>query len=131
MKGAPDYDALQTRVLVPAANVVPLPQRMSFNEAAFLPLAVIPCRAGSYRMGLPRDTAYTAADKKGMLVWGGASSFSSAAVQIARTMGFRVYVTASEKHHEYLKGLGATRAFDCKNENVVGNLVKAAKEDRL
>lgn len=104
---------------------------MSFNEAALLPLAVITSWAGWYRIGLPRDTAYTAADKKGMLVWGGASSVGSAAVQIARTMGFRVYVTASEKHHEYLKGLGATRAFDYKNENVVGNLVNAAKEDGI
>jgi NADPH:quinone reductase-like Zn-dependent oxidoreductase len=37
MKGAPDYGAFQTRVLVPAENAVPLPQEMGFNEASLLP----------------------------------------------------------------------------------------------
>ena len=128
-QGAPDYGALQTRVLVSADNVVPLPQGMSFTEASLLPMAVGTAWAGWYTLGLPRDTAYTAADKKGMLVWGGASSIGSAAVQIAKLMGFIVYVTASEKHHEYLKSLGAARTFDYKGENVVENIVKAAKED--
>lgn len=128
-KGLPDYGAFQTRVLVPAANVVPLPQGVTFNEASLLPMAAVTAWSGWYSIGLPRDTAYTAADKKGMLVWGGASSIGSAAVQIAKTMGFTVYVTASEKNHEYLKGLGASGVFDYKSEDVVEKIVKAAKAD--
>lgn len=129
MGGKPDYGAFQTRVLVPAANVVELPKGISFNEAATLPMAVATAWSGWYSIGLARDTKYTAADKKGMLVWGGASSIGTAAVQIASNMGFRVYVTASEKHHDYLKGLGASRCFDYKSEGVVEKIVKAAKED--
>ncbi len=129
MKGAPDYGAFQTRVLVPAANAVPLPQTMSFNEASLLPMAVATTWAGWFGIGIPRDAAYTTVDKKGMLVWGGASSIGSAAVQVAKLMGFHVYVTASEKHHEYLKGLGASKVFDYKGEGVVESIVKAAKED--
>jgi NADPH:quinone reductase-like Zn-dependent oxidoreductase len=129
MKGAPDYGAFQTRVLVPAANAVPLPQGMSFNEASLLPMAVATAWAGWYSIGLPRNTAYTSADKKGMLVWGGASSIGSAAVQVAKSMGFIVYTTASKKHHEYLKGLGASKVFDYKGEYVVESIVKAAEED--
>lgn len=127
--GAPDYGAMQTRVLVPAGHVVPLPQRMSFNEASLLPMAVLTAWSGWYSIGLPRDTAYSAEDKQGMLVWGGASSIGSAAVQVARLMGFIVYSTASEKHHEYLRGLGASKVFDYKGDQVVENIVKAAKED--
>ena len=130
-QGLPDYGAFQTHVLVPAANVVPLPSSISFNEAALLPMAVGTAWSGWYSIGLPRDTAYTAKDKKGMLVWGGASSIGSAAVQVAKSMGFNVYVTASEKHHEYLKGLGATEVFDYKSEGVVENLVKAVKADGI
>jgi NADPH:quinone reductase-like Zn-dependent oxidoreductase len=37
VQGSPDYAALQTRVLVPAVNAVPLPPGMSFNKAALLP----------------------------------------------------------------------------------------------
>lgn len=125
----PDYGAYQTRVLVPAANVVPLPQGMSFNEASLLPMAVLTAWSGWYAIGVSRDTAYTAADKKGMLVWGGASSVGSAVVQVAKLMGFSVYVTASEKHHEYLKSLGASKVFDYRSEHVVESLVKAVKED--
>ncbi|KAL9128813.1 MAG: hypothetical protein Q9217_002594 [Psora testacea] len=129
VRGAPDYGALQTRVLVPAVNAVPLPQAMSFNEASLFPMAVTTAWSGWYSIGVPRDTAYTAGDKKGMLVWGGASSIGSAAVQLAKLMGFTVYATASDKHHEYLKGLGASKLFDYRGEDVVGSIVKAAKED--
>ena len=116
-------------MLVPAANVVPLPEKIGFNEAALLPMAVVTAWSGFYSIGLPRDTAYEAKDKKGLLVWGGASSVGSAAVQVAKSMGFKVYVTASEKHHEYLRGLGASEVFDYRSENVVGDIVEAAKKD--
>ncbi|KAK7622877.1 chaperonin 10-like protein [Phyllosticta citricarpa] len=54
----------------------------------------------------------------GMLVWGGASSIGSAAVQSAKAMGYSVHATASAKHHGYLESLGATRVFDCKAAGV-------------
>ena len=129
VKGAPDYGAFQTRVLVPAAHAVPLPHAVSFNEASLLPMAVGTAWSGWYSIGLARETAYTASDKQGMLVWGGASSIGSGAVQIAKLMGFTVYATASEKHHAYIKSLGASRVFDYKAEDVVGNIIKAAKGD--
>lgn len=128
-KGLPNYGSFQTHVLVPSANVVPLPSNISFNEAALLPMAVATAWAGWYTVGLSRDTAYTAKDKKGLLVWGGASSIGSGAIQVAKSFGFNIYVTASEKHHEYLKGLGASKVFDYKSEDVVQNIVKAAKAD--
>ena len=128
-KGAPDYGAFQERVLVPAANVTPLPQDMSFKEASLLPMAVTTAWAGFYAIGVARDTAYTPADKKGILIWGGASSIGSTTIQVAKLMGFRIYTTASEKHHEYLKSLGAAATFDYKLDDVVERIVKAAKAD--
>jgi NADPH:quinone reductase-like Zn-dependent oxidoreductase len=104
---------------------------MGFNDASSLPMAIVTTWAGWHSIGLPRDTAYTEADKEGLLVWGGAGSIGSAVVQVARSMGFSVYATASEKHHEYLKGLGASRVFDYKSEHVVESIVNAAKEDGL
>ncbi|RFU32264.1 hypothetical protein B7463_g4087, partial [Scytalidium lignicola] len=126
-----EYGSFQTHVLVPASAAVPLPDSISFNEGSLLPMAVETTWAGWYSIGLARDTKYTAADKKGLLVWGGASSVGSAALQVAKLMGFTVYTTASEKHHEYLKKLGATRAFDYKNEGVVEQIIKAANEDGI
>ena len=129
--GIPDYGAFQTRVLVPSANVVPLPSKVSFNEGSLLPMAVATAWNGWYTIGLAHDTAYTAKDKQGMLVWGGASSVGSAAVQVAKLTGFHVYATASEKHHEYLKTLGASKVFDYKRKDVVEEIVKAAKADGI
>ena len=128
-KGLSDYGAFQTRVLVPAANAVPLPSGISFNEASLLPMAVVTALSGCYSIGLPRDTAYTPQDKKGILIWGGAGSVGSAMIQVAKSMGFIVYATASAKHHEYLKTLGASKLFDYKSENVVEDIIKTAKAD--
>lgn len=127
--GDPDYGSFQTRVLVSAENVVPLPPKVSFNEGSLLPMAVATAWKGWYTMGLPRDTAHTAEDKEGMLIWSGASSVGSAALQVAKHMGFHVYATASEKHHDYLKELGANKVFDYKREDVVHDIVKAAQAD--
>lgn len=92
-------------------------------------MAVVTTWGAWYTLGLPRDTSYAPEDKKGLLVWGASSSIGSAGVQIARSMGFQVYATASEKHHEYIKQLGASKVFDYKDEHVVENIVKAARED--
>jgi NADPH:quinone reductase-like Zn-dependent oxidoreductase len=128
-RGAPDYGALQKKVLVPATSACPLPESMSFNEGAILPMAVQTTWAGWYSIGLARDTKFAPEDKKGVLVWGGGGSVGSAAIQVAKSMGFVVYATASAKHHEYLKTLGASKLFDYKETDVVEKIVQTAKED--
>ncbi|KAL8700332.1 MAG: hypothetical protein Q9201_005502 [Fulgogasparrea decipioides] len=130
VRGAPDYGAFQAKALIPAANVTPLPDNVSFNEASLLGMSVVTAWSGWSTLGLPlRDTVYTAADKKGMLVWSGASSIGSAAVQIAKSLGFTVYATASEKHHDYIKTWGAKEVFNYKDEAVVEKILGAAKND--
>ena len=102
---------------------------MSFNEASLLPMTVLTAWAAWYRFGVARDTAYTAEDKIGMLIWGRATSIGTRAIQLAKLMGFRIYATPSERHHEYLKCLGASEVFDYRDEEAVGRTVEAAKRD--
>lgn len=128
-QGLPDYGALQTRVLVPAVNAVELPEGMGFDAGALLPMGAATAWCGWYVMGIPRELRFRAGEKEGMLVWGGASSVGSAAVQSARLLGFAVYATASARHHEYVKGLGASRVWDYHGEGVVEEIVQAAKEE--
>ncbi|ESZ94972.1 hypothetical protein SBOR_4655 [Sclerotinia borealis F-4128] len=113
-QGDPDHGAFQKKVLVPASTVCPLPDGMSFNEGAILPMAVLHLRK-----------------KKGALVWGGSSSIGGAGVQQAANMGYVVYATASPQHHEYVKKLGASKVFDYKDSDVVKNIVKSAKDDGI
>ena len=63
------------------------------------------------------------------MVWGGATSIGTGAIQLAKLIGFRIYATASERHHEYLKSLGASEMFDYRDEEVVGRNVEAMKRD--
>ena len=55
----------------------------------------------------------------------------SFAVQAAKLSGYTVYATASPQHHEFLKGLGASRVFDYKAGDVLKQMLNAAKEDGL
>lgn len=130
-KGAPDYGAFQERVLVPASYVVPIPNTLNFNEASMLPLGVLTAWAGFFQAGIALETKYVSEDRQEVLIWGGSSSVGSSAIQIAKSLGFYVYVTASEKHHGYLKTLGADKLFEYKSPDVVENIVKAAKEDQV
>ncbi|KAI4222129.1 MAG: hypothetical protein L6R36_006391 [Xanthoria steineri] len=132
VQGVPDYGAFQARALIPAANVTPVPDSISFNEASLLGMSVVTAWSGWYTVGLPlQDTLYTPADKKGVLVWGGASSIGTGAIQSAKMLGFTVYTTASPKHHAYLKALGAKATFDYKDESAVAKIVQTAQGDGI
>ncbi|KAI1078960.1 GroES-like protein [Whalleya microplaca] len=131
VKGAPDYGALQQRVIVPATNVAPIPQDMSFSEAAKFPMAVATTWGGLETISIPRNTSYLPSDKRGILVWGASSSVGSMVVQSTKSMGFTVYATSSLKHHGYIKSLGASRVFDYQDPDIKNTITQAAKEDGL
>jgi NADPH:quinone reductase-like Zn-dependent oxidoreductase len=130
-KKQPEYGAFQEKVLVPAENVTPIPDSLGYNKAATTPMAVLTTFSACYTIGIPFDTKYLPSDKKGLLIWSAATSVGTAAVQIAKSMGFRVYATASPKHHSYIKSLGAAHVFDYNDPDVVSKLVSAAKNDSV
>ncbi|KAI1100828.1 GroES-like protein [Jackrogersella minutella] len=131
VKGAPDYGAFQQRSLISATNASPIPDNITFNEAATLPMAVATVWSGWETIGLSRNTSYSPSDNQGILVWGASSSVGSMTVQSAKLLGFTVYATASAKHHEYIKSLGASRVFDYKDPDVEDTIIRTAKEDGL
>jgi len=86
-------------VAVPAPSVVRKPAQMSWDEAGALPLAGLTalrmvelCEVG------PQDV---------VLVHGASGGVGHLAVQVARARGARVLGTASERNHDFLRGLGA------------------------
>ena len=127
--GSPDHGAFQKYVLAPAETVVELPNTLSFEEGAICPLAVLTALSGWTTIGLSIDTSYAAQDKQAVLIWGGASSVGSFVVQSAHLMGFRVYVTAGHKNHEYMKKLGADVVFDYSANDVVTQIVDTVHKD--
>ena len=61
-----------------------------------------------------------------ILVWGGSSSVGQFAIQILRYYGYKnILATASQKHHEKLRILGAHQVFDYNNPDVVESILKS------
>ena len=127
--GSPDHGAFQKYALAQSEGVIALPDALLFEEGAVFPLAVMTALTAWTTIGIPLDTKYTLQDKQAVLIWGGASSVGTFAIQSAKSLGFTVYATASPKHHEYLKKLGAYAVFDYKESDVVSQIVDAVKKD--
>lgn len=86
-------------VSVPVRTAARKPASMTFEEAASLPLAGLTAYQTLTRLNFyANDT---------LLVHGAAGGVGSYAVQIAKHIGARVIGTASERNHEYVRGLGA------------------------
>lgn len=133
--GSPDYGAFQEKVLVPQQFVASIPSSMSFDNAAMLPMAVSTAWLAFLSLGIPRDTQFKPSEKNGILIWSAASSVGSAVLQIAVSMGFNVYATASQKHHAYLqtlgKGPGKVTLFDYHDTEIVAKILGASHDDRV
>ena len=133
MKGSPNYGAFQEKVLVPEQYVSSIPISITYNDAAMLPLAVSTSWHAFLNLGIRKDAVYRESDKRGILIWSAASSVGSAALQIAKSMGFYVYATASAKHHAYLQelgnGPGTVKLFDYHDPQLTAKISKEAEED--
>lgn len=127
--GLAQYGGFQKLVLASHEGVVPLPESISFEEGAVFPLAVLAALSGFTTIDIPLDTRYVRENKKAILIWGGASSVGTIAVQFAAQLGFTVYTTASEKNLGYLESLGAHRVFDYRAKDIVRQIVAAVKRD--
>ena len=92
-------------VVAPVDNLAHKPDSLSFAEAAGV------AHAGLAAWNMLIDQARLRSGES-VLVLGGAGGVGSAAVQIAKIKGARVFATASARNAEYLKSLGADTVFD-------------------
>lgn len=99
-------------VTVPADNVAFKPKKLSFAEAAAIPLAGLTAWQALF------DAAKL---KKGdrVLIHAGAGGVGSLAIQFAKAAGAFVYTTASQANHDYVKKLGADVAIDYKQQSFI------------
>ncbi|KAL6806456.1 GroES-like protein [Trichoderma sp. SZMC 28013] len=127
--GSPDHGAFQKFTLAQSEAVTPLPDDLSFEEGAVFPMAVLTALTAWTSIGIPLDTRYTPADKQAVLIWGASSSVGTFAAQSAKALGFTVYATASHKHHDLVKKLGADAVFDYKASDVVSQIIRTVQKD--
>ena len=110
-------------IVVPASNVYPLPDRLSFEEAAAFPLVF----ETAYRMLVTR--AALRADEW-VLLWGIGSGVSTAGLAIAKALGAHTIVTSSsDEKLARARELGADVTVNHANGDVKG-AVRQATADR-
>jgi len=103
-----------------------LRESYSFEAGSTIPLAYVTAGAGLVGTLGVELSANAAPHGKPLVVWGGSSSVGAFAVQLAKTSGYTVISTASAKHHEYVKQLGAEHVFDYHDADVVEKIRAAA-----
>lgn len=90
---------------VQARDVIPLPERLSFEQGAAVPVNYGTAYAGLVLMGGLRD-----GDR--VLIHAAAGGVGLAAVQIAKARGAEVFGTASASKHEAIRAQGVAHAID-------------------
>lgn len=119
--------AFQKYVILRQEAATAIPDSISFEQAAVLPLAVATAACGLFledQLGL-RTPSVEGSETTGktVLIWGGSTSVGSAAIQLAAAAGYDVVTTASPRNFDYVRGLGASQVFDYNDEKVVAKLV--------
>jgi NADPH:quinone reductase-like Zn-dependent oxidoreductase len=93
------------QVVVPAGDVVPLPDGLSFEQGAAIPVNYATAWAGLVGYGSLRE-----GDR--VLVHAAAGGVGIAATQIARRYGAQVWGTSSPSKHDAIRGFGVQHPLD-------------------
>ena len=99
------FGGYASQVMVPAADVVPLAERLSFEQGAAIPVNYATAWAGLVGYGSLR-----AGER--VLIHAAAGGVGVAATQIAKRHGAEVHGTASPAKHEAIRGFGVDVAHD-------------------
>jgi NADPH:quinone reductase-like Zn-dependent oxidoreductase len=99
------FGGYQSRVVVGEDEVVPLPERLSFEQGAAIPVSYATAWAGLVRYG-----GLQAGER--VLLHAAAGGVGIAATQIAKKWGAEVYGTASAAKHDAIRAQGVDVAVD-------------------
>ncbi|OGL03230.1 MAG: alcohol dehydrogenase [Candidatus Rokubacteria bacterium RIFCSPLOWO2_02_FULL_68_19] len=103
---------------IPEANAVPKPARLSWEEAASIPLVLLT----AWHMLVTRARLLPGED---VLVWGAGSGIGSIAIQIGKLIGARVIAVAgTDAKCEKAKALGADHVINHASQDVVAEVRK-------
>ncbi len=104
-------------LVVDESQVAPMPSNFNFSEAAATPLAALTAFQALHE-------SLVIAIGQSIVITGAAGGVGSFAVQIAKLAGAKVIAIASERHHEYLKDLGADFVVDYSSQDVSSEIKK-------
>ena len=97
-------------VVAPEAQVLPLPERLSFEQGAAFPVNYGTAYAALIVMGSLREG-------NRLLIHAAAGGVGIAATQIARNVGAEIFGTASPSKHDAIRAQGVKHAIDYRNQD--------------
>ncbi|HSS34520.1 MAG TPA: medium chain dehydrogenase/reductase family protein [Solirubrobacterales bacterium] len=97
-------------VVVPADQVLPLPERLSFEQGAAFPVNYGTAYAALIVMGSLREGSR-------ILIHAAAGGVGIAATQIARNVGAEIFGTASPAKHEAIRAQGVNHPIDYRSQD--------------
>ncbi|KAK4936194.1 hypothetical protein LTR10_022895 [Elasticomyces elasticus] len=125
----PEDGAFAEYIVARGDILIKLPNTLSFEEAATLPLGVATVMQGLYQKGLKLRLPDEPTTKKPfVLIYGGATATGALGIQYARMSGYTVVTTCSPQNFEYVKFLGASDAFNYKDAGVGARIREFTKD---
>jgi NADPH:quinone reductase-like Zn-dependent oxidoreductase len=104
------FGGYSERVAVPAEQVLPLPDRLSFEQGAAVPVNYVTAYCGLIVMGGLKEG-------ERVLIHAAGGGIGTAAIQIARLCGAEIFGTASAAKHAAIMELGVAHAIDYRNQD--------------
>lgn len=108
---------------IDAKMAISKPKHFSFEESAAIPEVFLTAFQtifwtflGNEKIGTGSNNVNTETQKS-ILIHAGASGVGSAAIQICKVLGMKIFVTASKSKHDFCKNLGADVVIDYNNED--------------
>ncbi|KAM3537552.1 hypothetical protein ARSEF1564_009531 [Beauveria bassiana] len=93
--------------------VVKFPDHLSFDQAATLGVGITTCGQALYQLlNLPLPPGAAAEPPQSILIGGGSTATGVLGIQYAKLSGLQVLTTASPRHFDYLRSLGADVLLD-------------------
>jgi len=106
--------------VVPAENIVPIPDSVSYEDAIACSIAGLTAYHGIKTVGELKEG-------QSFFIWGGAGGLGTLAIQIAKQLGATVYATAnSEEKLNIMKELGVDYALNRLEDDVPAQIRKTA-----
>lgn len=133
-RNSPAESAFQLYTVLPETLVSHIPDGMSFESAAVIPLGMATAACGLYekdQLGLQYPSFAAKLTGKALIIWGGATSVGCNAIQLAVASGYEVVTTCSPRNFALCKRLGASHCFDYNSPTVVADMVAVLKDKIL
>ncbi|PMD47202.1 GroES-like protein [Hyaloscypha variabilis F] len=124
----PSQGGFQEYVVLEPKLTAHIPNTMSYETASVIPLGTCTAAAGLFQkdhLALQHPTIKAASTGKTVIIWGGSTSVGCNAIQLAVAAGYEVFTTCSPRNFDFVKKLGAAKAFDYNSKTVIPDMIRA------